>query len=221
MNFASSNHLKATKLPALQGHLPGGSLAAIRDELGSRPPCPGGRPPSTGPVTSPPTNFPGPSEGRLTAPSAGRRAKARAQCPRRPSRLGVPEPQAPPGQLSPAALVHLSGRRQARRRRTVARRPAARPRLPAPEPRSAQGPPRTLRRRPSHPGGTLPRAARPPHPSPGRPGSGAASALHPAPLFSPLGTGNSCCQLFNPLRGEGFNNGSKAGTGPQGPRRVL
>ena len=47
------------------------------------------------------------------------------------------------------------------------------------------------------------------------------SALYPAPLFSPLGTGDSCCQLFDPLRAEYFlRMGATAATGPQGPRRV-
>lgn len=134
-----------------------------------------------------------------------------------------PEHQAPPGQLSPAALAYLSGRRQARRRPTVSKCPAARIRLPEPRLRRAQGPRCTPHRRPSHPGNsppprTPPLAACPPAalslPTP-------RSALYPAPLFSPLGTGDSCCQLFDPLRAEYFlRMGATAATGPQGPRRV-
>lgn len=181
-------YFKATFLAAL-GHL----LETSR----LSPPCPGGPPPSECLSPLHPLTSLGPSGCSLTAPSAGRKAKARAQCPRRPSRLGVLEHQAPPGQLSLEAFTYLSGRRQARRP-TVARRPAARTRLPAPEVRSVQGPPCTPHRRPSHPAGTHPlRQPGLQHPSLSLPVLG--SVLHPTPLFSPLGTGNSCRQLFNPL----------------------
>lgn len=123
-----SNHLKATNLPTIRGPLPSGS----------RLPCPGGPPPSRGQARLQSachlsTNIRGPIARRLTDPRARGRATAPARRPRRPPQLAVVGHHPPPGQLRPAALIHLSGGRQARRP-TVARRWAARTRPPAPTP---------------------------------------------------------------------------------------
>lgn len=132
-----SNHLKARNVPAIQGHLPSGSrdLLATRLALASPTPVtpvlqrPGS---AAAPVTSTLTS-PGPSWCNLTAPSAASPGPW----------LAVLQHRTPPGQLSPAALMHLSGRRQARKRPTAARRREAPTRLSAPELCSAQQPPCT------------------------------------------------------------------------------
>lgn len=160
VNFGSSNYLKATIMPAIQGHLPSGSLGDLLETslalAAPHPPAPGdGRPPEATlackvPVTS---VSQGPSERSLTAPSAGRSSKAPAQRSRRPCGLGVLEHHKPPGQLSPAALTHFSDRLQATWRPTAARHRPSWTGLPAPGVGSA--PSRPAPRAP-YPAGILP-----------------------------------------------------------------
>lgn len=150
-----SNHLKARNVPAIQGGPPPRWLSgSVRDKAGSCFPCPGDpRPPEAwlgcrAPVTSP-LRSPGPSRWNLTARGAVFPGPG----------LAVLEHQTPPGQPSPAAWMHLSGRRQARKRPTAARRWEALTRLPGPELCGAQQPPCTPsfppRRRPTRPAGSF------------------------------------------------------------------
>lgn len=193
-----SNRLRARNVPAIQGHLPGGP---VRDKAGSCLPCPGDpRSPEAwlscrAPVTSPLTS-PGPSWCNLTARSAVSPGLG-SLC------SNTTHPQA----RRPAASVHLSGRRQARKRPTVARRWEAPTRLSAPELWSAQQPPCTPARHSPQLGS-------------GQPGPPQASPPCGPLVFSPLGTGNSYRPLFNPQRVEDFKNGSHEDRASQGPNPV-
>ena len=185
----------------IQGHLPSVSQGPVRDKPGSRLPCSGDpRPPEASmeaaeclsPLPRLILEQPDRSKRRREAygSSAGHSWLATA--------TATVEHHTAPSQLMPAALTHLSGRREARKRPIVARRWAAPTPSPVPEPCSTQEPPGTPHGHPGHIPASSPLAAWPPARLSSLLVPGVAPALHPTPLSSPLGTGNSCRQLFNP-----------------------
>lgn len=132
-------------------------------------------------------------------------------CPLRPSPLRVLGHHTLPGQLSPAALTQIlvAARRGAGHCCQTLRGPVLLRQY------WATGSPGSTQERPCTPPGVRPTqrqpspfAASPPAASPLCQPPGPHLPSTRAPLFSPVGTGSSWCQLSNPLRVENFKGRS-------------